>query len=67
MIASSPTDFQPVLDAVAENAARLCGANDAVIRRMDGEHAFVAAAVIWRHSAGLSPGTSFKRDTWAEP
>ena len=33
VIASSPTDIQPVLDAVAENAARLCDANDAIIRR----------------------------------
>ena len=33
VIASSPTDIQPVLDAVAENAARLCDANDAVIFR----------------------------------
>ena len=31
VIASSPTDIQPVLDAVAENAARLCG----VERRAD--------------------------------
>ena len=31
VIASSPTDIQPVLDAVAENAARLCDANDAQI------------------------------------
>ena len=37
VIASSPTDIQPVLDAVAENAARLCDANDAVILRVDGD------------------------------
>ena len=33
VIASSPTDIQPVLDVVAENAARLCDANDALIYR----------------------------------
>jgi GAF domain-containing protein len=37
VIASSPTDVQPVLDVVAENAARLCDANDAVIHRIDGD------------------------------
>jgi GAF domain-containing protein/anti-sigma regulatory factor (Ser/Thr protein kinase) len=36
-IASSPTDIQPVLDAVAENAARLCDATDAQIGRVDGD------------------------------
>ena len=33
VIASSPTDIQPVLDVVAANAARLCDATDALIRR----------------------------------
>src|SRR3970040_2231348 len=38
VIASSPTDIQPVLDVVAENAARLCDANDAAIWRAAGEN-----------------------------
>jgi signal transduction histidine kinase len=38
VIASSPTDIQPVLDAVAENAARLCEATDAQMFRVDGGH-----------------------------
>ena len=37
MIASSPTEIQPVLDVVAENAARLCDATDAQIIRVEGE------------------------------
>src|SRR5262249_8851731 len=36
VIASSPTDIQPVLDVVVENAARLCDANDAHILRAEG-------------------------------
>jgi two-component system NtrC family sensor kinase len=37
VIASSPTDIQSVLDTVADSAARLCGANDATIFRVEGE------------------------------
>ena len=37
LIALSPTDVQPVLDAVAERAARICEASDALIQRVVGE------------------------------
>ncbi|MGE5305361.1 MAG: hypothetical protein ACM3TN_18790 [Alphaproteobacteria bacterium] len=37
VIASSPTDIQPVLNAVAESAARLCEGLDASIYRIDGD------------------------------
>src|SRR4029434_2409466 len=52
MIARSPTELQPVLDAIAERAARLCDADDAVVWRVDGE--------VRRHVAhfGLIPTAS---------
>jgi len=37
IISNSPTEIQPVLDAVGENAARLCDANNAVIFRREGD------------------------------
>jgi signal transduction histidine kinase len=38
VIASSPTDIQPVLDTVAKNAAVVCGANDvSIIMRIEGD------------------------------
>src|SRR5262249_26338865 len=43
-IASSPTDIQPVLDAVVESAARLCKATDGLIARVDGDILIPAVA-----------------------
>ncbi len=44
VISSSPTDIQPVLDAVAANAGRVCSANDAHIFRIEGEFLRLAAS-----------------------
>jgi GAF domain-containing protein len=44
IIARSPTDLQPMLDAVAESAARLCEATDASILRVDGEILWLVAS-----------------------
>ncbi|NNH31470.1 GAF domain-containing protein, partial [Rhizobium sp. SEMIA 4085] len=37
VISTSPNDVQPVFDAIAENAARLCGAEFCFVFRFDGE------------------------------
>ena len=44
VISSSPTDLQPVMLAVAERAAHLCGASDAHIWRRDGNELEVVAS-----------------------
>src|SRR6266478_8658690 len=45
VISRLPGDLQPVLDAVAANAARLCDARDVIILRADGDVLRMAASV----------------------
>jgi class 3 adenylate cyclase len=56
VMSRSPGKIQPVLDAVAENAARLCEANNAVIFRLESDHLRHAA------SYGGIPTTSHPRE-----
>jgi signal transduction histidine kinase len=57
VISSSPTDAQPVFDAIAANAARLCSANDAQVLRVEGEMLRLVAA------SGVSAMPSVRRLT----
>ena len=43
IISRSPTDVQPVLDAIVESAARVCGIDDVVLRLRDGDTMAVRA------------------------
>jgi signal transduction histidine kinase/putative methionine-R-sulfoxide reductase with GAF domain len=43
VISSSPGELQPVFDAILANATRICDANFAVLRRLDGDSLDVAA------------------------
>jgi GAF domain-containing protein len=43
IIAQSPTELRPVLDAIATSAVRLCAASDVVIERLEGDRFYNAA------------------------
>ena len=49
IISRSPTDVQPVLDAIVESAARVCGIDDVVLRLREG-NAMVVAGSFWSHT-----------------
>src|SRR5215470_7614331 len=55
VIASSPTELQPVLDAIAQSAAQVCGSDDATIRLLEGNVMRLAAHY------GSVPGVAVER------
>src|SRR5262249_14152590 len=46
IISRSPTDVQPVLDAIVESAARVCGIDDVLLRLREGN------SLVWRAHFG---------------
>jgi GAF domain-containing protein len=62
VIASSPTDIQPVLDTIAQSAARVCGSDDATIRLLEGDTVSLAA-----HYGTISPGAARRPLSWRTP
>ena len=46
IISRSPTDVQPVLDAIVESAARVCGIDDVALRLREGRQ-FSCAGPFW--------------------
>jgi PAS domain S-box-containing protein len=66
VISSSPTDLQPVFDAILENALRLCDAHLGILLRYDGKRFSTAAqlgghaeyASYLRNRAPFEPATS---------
>src|SRR5258706_3700597 len=43
MLASAPAELQTVLDSIAERAAELCDADDALVRRLEGDNYYTVS------------------------
>ena len=54
IISRSPTDVQPVLDAIVESAARVCGIDDVVLRLQRGGR-YDFAGSFWSHTCAMRP------------
>ncbi len=57
IISRSPTDVQPVLDAIVESAARVCGVDDVLLRLVEGDSLIVRA-----HFGGIPTGNPLSLD-----
>ena len=53
VISNSPTDLQPVFDAIVRSASRLCGGQHAIVVRVDGESMCLAASYNERPGTAL--------------
>ena len=53
IISRSPTDVQPVLDAIVESAAKVCGIDDVVLRLREEDAGF--AGSLWSHTRTHEP------------
>src|SRR4051794_9835651 len=45
IVSRSPTDVQPVLDAIVESAAKVCGIDDVVLRLIEGDSLVMRAHI----------------------
>ena len=66
VISSSPTDVQPVFDAITESSVRLCGADYGSAIRLEGDVLHLVAhhgqTAQWREAAGRIVPQSLNRD-----
>ena len=46
IISRSPTDVQPVLDAIVESAARVCGIDDVLLRLLEGNNLWFRGRIL---------------------
>ena len=64
IISRSPTDVQPVLDAIVESAARVCGVDDVYLRLHEGNNTGSAGS-FWSHTHRAATRSVLMRHSFA--